>query len=81
VHDLLPVATDSPPDPGDCDFDSILEIVPELAAPDRTDLNVHRLTEEPSRVRMEACGVCVFRWSWRQGARASEEVFSKPRNT
>jgi hypothetical protein len=81
VHDLLPVAMDSPPDPGDCDFDSILEIVSELAAPDRVDLNVHRLTDEPSRVRMEVCGVRACQWSWRQGARVSEEVFSKPRTS
>jgi hypothetical protein len=38
----VPAAKDSPPDPGDCDEASTLEVVSEIAAPDRTDLIVHR---------------------------------------
>ena len=52
---------------------STLEVVSEIAAPDRTDLILHRLTEEPSRVRMEACGVRSVRRARRQAPESFKE--------
>lgn len=67
-HPPTHVATDSPPDPGDCLRTWTFEVVVgDCSAGSDGSHRAPGFTEEPSRVRMEACGV---RGSRRAGAKA-----------